>query len=164
MNIKTVAQRANDGLIEVFSCRQEGTHSVVGSEIAMQRIFDSGARPTAVFASNDLPAVGAMGAILGRGLSILQDISIIGFSDIQLSAVTCRHSRLHCRAWRAQSCLSRPVSLPQRPLETSASKSIGSSRLGSSQGDRSHFVCLQLRFPLHQPLEDHHASSHLHIS
>ena len=54
----------------------------------MLRIFDSGARVTAVLASNDLTAIGAMGAIAERGLRIPQDISVIGFDDIQLSAFT----------------------------------------------------------------------------
>ena len=54
----------------------------------MLRILDSGAKPTAVLASNDLTAIGAMGAISERGLRVPQDISVIGFDDIQLSAFT----------------------------------------------------------------------------
>jgi LacI family transcriptional regulator len=38
--------------------------------------------PTAVFASNDLSAPGAMVSIREQGLSIPEDISIIGFDDI----------------------------------------------------------------------------------
>jgi len=54
----------------------------------MLRVLDSGAKPTAVLASNDLTAIGAMGAIAERGLRVPQDISVIGFDDIQLSAFT----------------------------------------------------------------------------
>ncbi|MDQ2833878.1 MAG: LacI family transcriptional regulator [Acidobacteriota bacterium] len=67
---------------------QEGNHRVDGGHAAMLRILDSGARPTAVVASNDLTAIGAMGAIAERGLSVPNDISVIGFDDIQLSAFT----------------------------------------------------------------------------
>jgi LacI family transcriptional regulator len=67
---------------------QEGTHNVDGGKAAMERIFASGARPTAVVASNDLTAIGAMGAIAEKGLRVPQDISVIGFDDIQLSAFT----------------------------------------------------------------------------
>jgi len=43
-------------------------------------------RPTAVFASNDLMAIGAVCAAAGAGLRIPQDLSVIGFDDIALSA------------------------------------------------------------------------------
>ncbi len=67
---------------------QEGNHRVDGGEAAMKRMLNSGARPTAVVASNDLTAIGAMGAITQFGLRVPQDISVIGFDDIQLSAFT----------------------------------------------------------------------------
>jgi DNA-binding LacI/PurR family transcriptional regulator len=44
--------------------------------------------PTAVLTSNDMTAIGAMGAIFERGLKVPQDISLIGFDDIDLSAFT----------------------------------------------------------------------------
>jgi len=43
--------------------------------------------PTAIFASNDLMAMGAMDAIRSRGLRIPEDISVIGFDNIQQSAM-----------------------------------------------------------------------------
>ncbi len=43
-------------------------------------------RPTAIFASNDLSAFGAMDAARNRGLSIPRDVSILGFDDIPQSA------------------------------------------------------------------------------
>jgi DNA-binding LacI/PurR family transcriptional regulator len=67
---------------------QEGDHRVEGGHAAMQRILMSGAPPTAVLASNDLTAIGAMGAIHEAGLRIPEDISIIGFDGIELSAYT----------------------------------------------------------------------------
>jgi DNA-binding LacI/PurR family transcriptional regulator len=67
---------------------QEGDHRVEGGHAAMQRILQSGKRPTAVLASNDLTAIGAMGAIREAGLRIPEDISVIGFDDIELSTYT----------------------------------------------------------------------------
>ena len=50
---------------------------------AMEKLLDlpEKKRPRAVFAVNDPAAFGAMKAILKRGLSIPQDIAIVGFSD-----------------------------------------------------------------------------------
>ena len=67
---------------------QEGDHRVEGGHHAMKQILDSGSVPTAVLGSNDLTAIGAMGAIHERGLDIPGDISVIGFDDIELSGYT----------------------------------------------------------------------------
>jgi LacI family transcriptional regulator len=42
-------------------------------------------RPTAVFAANDLMAMGAMNAIRAAGLRIPQDIAVIGFDNISVA-------------------------------------------------------------------------------
>lgn len=67
---------------------QEADHRVEGGHQAMQRIFQSGFIPSAVLGSNDLTAIGAMGAIHEAGLHIPGDISVVGFDDIELSAYT----------------------------------------------------------------------------
>lgn len=67
---------------------EEADHRVEGGHAAMLRILKSGKRPTAVMASNDLTAIGAMGAIHESGLRIPEDISVIGFDDIELSGYT----------------------------------------------------------------------------
>jgi DNA-binding LacI/PurR family transcriptional regulator len=67
---------------------EHGNHRVDGGHAAMQRILASGARPTAVLTSNDLTAIGAMGAIAEAGLRVPEDISVVGYDDIQLSAFT----------------------------------------------------------------------------
>lgn len=76
------------GLKRDPSLIQEANHRADGGHEAMERILASGARPTAIIASNDLTAIGAMGAIHEHGLRIPEDISIVGYDDIQLSAYT----------------------------------------------------------------------------
>ena len=64
----------------------EGNHRVDGGYRAMVQILESGVPMTAVLCSNDLTAIGAMQAVHERGLRIPDDISIVGFDDIQISA------------------------------------------------------------------------------
>ncbi len=67
---------------------EEGNHQVDGGHDAMARLLARRTRPTAVLASNDMTAIGALGAIHERGLRVPEDISIVGFDDIQISAFT----------------------------------------------------------------------------
>ncbi len=50
---------------------------------AMDRLLDSGERIDAVFALNDALALGAMRAILRRGLKVPEDIAVVGFDDTE---------------------------------------------------------------------------------
>lgn len=43
-------------------------------------------RPTAIFACNDMMALGALGAIYTAGLSVPEDIAVVGFDDILLAS------------------------------------------------------------------------------
>jgi len=67
---------------------EEGNHRIDGGHEAMARLLDRNPRPTAVLASNDMTAIGALGAIHERGLRVPEDISVIGFDDIEISAFT----------------------------------------------------------------------------
>lgn len=67
---------------------EEGDHRMEGGHAAMARMLNRSPRPTAVLASNDMTAIGAMGAIFECGLSVPGDISVIGFDDIQLGEYT----------------------------------------------------------------------------
>ena len=59
-----------------------GSFREVGGYQAMRRLLDLPQPPTAVFAVNDLAAVGAMRAIEEAGLQVPRDISIVGFNDL----------------------------------------------------------------------------------
>ena len=54
----------------------------------MKRLLSLPKPPTAVFARNDFTAVGAMTAVKEAGLSIPQDIAIVGFDDTPLAVHT----------------------------------------------------------------------------
>lgn len=51
-----------------------------------KRLLKRGTLPTGIVAASDLPAIGAMKALLEEGVRIPQDVSIIGFGDFRLSA------------------------------------------------------------------------------
>ncbi|MBT9332880.1 LacI family DNA-binding transcriptional regulator [Paracidobacterium acidisoli] len=67
---------------------EEGNHRVDGGHDAMARLLSKRIRPTAVLASNDMTAIGALGAIHERGLRVPEDISLAGFDDIEISSFT----------------------------------------------------------------------------
>lgn len=50
-------------------------------------LFDGPRPPTAIFAANDLSAIGAFDVALSRGLRVPDDVSIAGYDDIALSAM-----------------------------------------------------------------------------
>jgi LacI family transcriptional regulator len=64
----------------------EGDFGEESGFIAMQRLLPH--KPDAVFAASDAMAVGAMRAIREAGLSVPEDIAVIGFDDLPLAART----------------------------------------------------------------------------
>ena len=66
----------------------EGNHKIDGGESAIMQLLSLPQPPTAVLTSNDLSAIGALRAITRVGLRVPQDISVIGFDDIELSRFT----------------------------------------------------------------------------
>ena len=53
---------------------------------AMRSLLSGARRPTAVFASNDRLAIGAMRAVVESGLRVPDDISIVGVDDVEFSS------------------------------------------------------------------------------
>jgi LacI family transcriptional regulator len=80
-------QGYRDGLAEVGLPFEpdlvfQGNYTQPGGFQQAQAAFKLPQRPTAIIASNDLMAFGAMDAAKFHGLTIAQDISIVGFDDI----------------------------------------------------------------------------------
>ncbi len=82
---ETMAQHE---LVNNKSLIAEGNHRVDGGLRAMKRILSGKVLPTAVVCSNDLTAIGAMSAIFQHGLRVPEDISVVGYDDIQLASHT----------------------------------------------------------------------------
>ncbi|MDF1515810.1 MAG: LacI family DNA-binding transcriptional regulator [Anaerolineae bacterium] len=64
----------------------EGDFTENSGYYAMQRLFDQ--HPQAVFAANDLMAMGAIRAIREKGMQIPEDIALVGFDDVPTAANT----------------------------------------------------------------------------
>ena len=63
-----------------------GDFTARGGYQAMQTLLKHRPRPSAVFVCNDLMAFGALAAIREAGISVPEQISIVGFDDIELAA------------------------------------------------------------------------------
>jgi LacI family transcriptional regulator len=61
----------------------DGDFTFEGGRAAMNRLLDLPERPTAVFAANDMAAIGCVVAAQQRGLRVPQDVSVAGMDDIQ---------------------------------------------------------------------------------
>jgi LacI family transcriptional regulator len=63
----------------------EGDFTEYSGMVAMQRLLSFS--PSAVFAANDVMAIGALKALRAAKLRVPQDIALVGFDDIPLSSV-----------------------------------------------------------------------------
>jgi DNA-binding LacI/PurR family transcriptional regulator len=58
-----------------------------GGYTATQELLQQSSPPTAIFAGNDLMAIGAIYAARDAGLTVPQDLGVVGYDDIQIAAV-----------------------------------------------------------------------------
>jgi DNA-binding LacI/PurR family transcriptional regulator len=65
-----------------------GPDTIHGGAKAARALLDAHPRITALFATNDLPALGAMQAAAAAGLNVPRDLSIVGITDIDLASDT----------------------------------------------------------------------------
>ncbi|MGH9600037.1 MAG: LacI family DNA-binding transcriptional regulator [Bryobacteraceae bacterium] len=75
------------GLAVEAELTRAGNYRMGGGESAMAELLELKNRPTAIVAANDLTAIGALRAIHRHGLSVPEDISIVGFDDIEWSEI-----------------------------------------------------------------------------
>ena len=65
---------------------REGDYSAESGFTAMTSLLEANTEFTAVFASNDTVALGAMAALRQRGLRIPENVAVVGYDDIPLAA------------------------------------------------------------------------------
>ncbi len=92
--VSSASDRRYDGCVDAFvehgqefneKRQYEASYfTITDGYYAMERLLDKMPDMTAVFAMSDVMAIGAMRAICDRGLSVPEDISVIGFDGIDI--------------------------------------------------------------------------------
>jgi len=62
----------------------ESTFGIESGAEAAERLMNLDPRPTAIFAVNDNTAIGALSTLQQRGLSVPDDVSLVGYNDIPI--------------------------------------------------------------------------------
>jgi LacI family repressor for deo operon, udp, cdd, tsx, nupC, and nupG len=68
-------------------CVQPSGFTIRSGRAAMARALEDAMRPTAVFASSDESAIGAIIEAKSRGLKVPDDVSVVGFDDIEFAQI-----------------------------------------------------------------------------
>lgn len=67
---------------------REGNHTLEGGIAAMASVLNSGNIPSAIMASNDMTAIGILHALHKANIRVPEDVSIIGFDDVNIVRFT----------------------------------------------------------------------------
>jgi LacI family repressor for deo operon, udp, cdd, tsx, nupC, and nupG len=62
-----------------------GDFSLNSGFLAAKKIADMDDRPTAVFCASDMVAIGLISGLKREGISVPNDISVVGFDDIEIA-------------------------------------------------------------------------------
>ena len=76
------------GLPVDFQLVEEGRFTDDGGHDAARRLLEREPGVTAIFAANDLSALGVLNAVAEAGKRVPDDVSVVGFDDLHLSAYT----------------------------------------------------------------------------
>ena len=114
------------GSVPLRARRRRAISTTESGYAAARRLLDRDDPPTAIFASNDNMAVGAMRAVLERGLRVPEDVSIVGFDDTEVArSVFPRLTTVTAAARRARPYRREPAQPSDRRAD--ASRPCGSS-------------------------------------
>jgi LacI family transcriptional regulator len=96
--------------------------TIAGGEKIGRQILQSGVKFTAVCASNDATAIGIVRALNAAGLSVPDDISVVGFDDLEVASLvspplTTIHSDIEALGSIAVERLVQRALRPDRPLQ-----------------------------------------------
>jgi len=78
---------AGAGILPDAELEVEGDFEIAGGVKAGEELFDLRNPPTAVFAFNDLLAIGVIQAARSRGLRVPEDVSVVGFDDLEFATI-----------------------------------------------------------------------------
>lgn len=100
---------------------RRGSFSFATGHRAMQSLISMRGRPSAVFAANDVIAMGALNAARGLGVKVPDDVTLVGFDDIgmagwELFALTTVRQDLARMTEIATELLIARIADPDRPL------------------------------------------------
>jgi LacI family transcriptional regulator, galactose operon repressor len=79
-------EKCCDGLEHAMAA---DTDSPLGGQSAARQLFASGFKPTAVVCCNDFMALGVLKAVREMGLSVPEDVSVVGCDNISLAEFAC---------------------------------------------------------------------------
>jgi len=81
------AALASVGILPDLSLEIEADFEIAGGVRAAERLLDRADPPTAIFAFNDNLAIGTIKAARAHGLSVPEDLSVVGFDDSELASL-----------------------------------------------------------------------------
>ena len=81
------AALASAGILPDPALEVESNFEIDGGEQAAYQLLDMAEPPTAIFAFNDNHAIGAIKAARIRGLRVPEDLSIVGFDDVEHATI-----------------------------------------------------------------------------
>ena len=75
------------GIARISGLIENGEYTRIGGQAACHRLLSSKESFSAIFCASDLMAYGAMDALASQGLSVPEDMSLIGFDDMSMSSL-----------------------------------------------------------------------------
>jgi LacI family transcriptional regulator len=81
------AALAAAGILPDPALETEALPEIEPGRAAAERLLDLPERPTAIFAFNDNIAIGAIQAARARGLRVPEDLSVVGFDDVEHATI-----------------------------------------------------------------------------